>query len=233
MCAGLDAIAAKMTMRSHVLVRISFLLLHLTCIRPFALRQCTLFPKRHHALLRHPALSRARTTRNSLSPRCSEPAGVHDSQLKWMEGSALPSQNLQTASLHEVHAHLDEILNSLWDDKIEVEGFRQPIPRTGNTSHIKHVVGGFSVVIRIPESGIAYRMQPMRSMKHGITWVAFYKMLEEVANDKVSIPTALRNDAIFKPDRTTIFEAGIGKKAWEDLEFVQEFQVRSSGGPCW
>mmetsp|Transcript_23164 Transcript_23164/g.52055 ORF Transcript_23164/g.52055 Transcript_23164/m.52055 type:complete len:603 (-) Transcript_23164:98-1906(-) len=211
-------------MSAHTLVRILLIVVQFTCIKPFALRDCKLLQSRRHALLRHPSLAPIRTARKSLTVRRADPAGVQDSHLKWMQGSEPPSQNLQDASLHDVHAQLDEILNSLWDSKIEVEGFRQPIPKSSNFSHIKHVVGGFSVVIRVPESGIAYRMQPMRSMKHGITWVAFYKMLEEVANDKVSIPSALRYPAIYKPDRTTIFEAGAGKKAWEDLEFVQDFQ---------
>jgi hypothetical protein len=69
---------------------------------------------------------------------------------------------------------------------------------------VKHVVGGFSVVVRLPEKGLAYRLQPMRSAKAGLTWVAFYMMLQEAAQDQEAGVAAAGADVLYRPDRSVV-----------------------------
>jgi hypothetical protein len=89
-----------------------------------------------------------------------------------------PESNLQTASLPEARQVLDEVLSQQWQRALDGE-------KLG--AGVKHVVGGFSVVVRLPERGIAYRLQPMKNLKAGLTWVAFYSMLYEAAKDTASV----------------------------------------------
>jgi hypothetical protein len=99
-------------------------------------------------------------------------------------------RNLQNAELSEVQKVLDDVLSQQW--KRAIEG--------GKAGSVKHVVGGFSVVVRLPDQGVAYRLQPMKNMKAGLTWVAFYSMLFEAAKDPgaVQVPRAPRLPAALR-----------------------------------
>lgn len=90
--------------------------------------------------------------------------------------------NLQEAPLLEVQQVLDDMLSEQWKRALEGETVG---------SGVKHVVGGFSVVVRLPDRGVAYRLQPMKSMKAGLTWVAFYCMLHEAAKDPAAVQVCL------------------------------------------
>lgn len=89
-----------------------------------------------------------------------------------------PGSNLQTASLSEAREVLDEVLSQQWQRALDGE-------KLG--AGVKHVVGGFSVVVRLPDRGVAFRLQPMKNLKAGLTWVAFYSMLYEAAKDPASV----------------------------------------------
>jgi hypothetical protein len=47
-------------------------------------------------------------------------------------------------------------------------------------------------------------MQPMRSVKAGLTWVAFYMMLHEALLDRTASAEAASADVLYRPDRSVI-----------------------------
>lgn len=90
----------------------------------------------------------------------------------------------------------------------------------------KHVVGGFSVVLRLPEQGIAYRLQPMETFKAGMTWVAFHETVAHKSLDTDAVDKAMAEDAIFEADRSLIL--GPGKpsvRAWEQTNIATCYQA--------
>mgnify|MGYP001400576954 CR=1 FL=1 len=98
------------------------------------------------------------------------------------------NQGLRELSVDTLHDRLEALLDEQWqrasvDYGYKPQGAAPGAPAGANVTwgKVKHVVGGFSVVVRMPEEGLAYRMQPMRSVKAGLTWVAFYMMLQEAA----------------------------------------------------
>eukprot|EP00961_Rhodomonas_salina_P129919 1749755-Rhodomonas_salina.1 len=104
--------------------------------------------------------------------------------------------DLSSAGLTEVREALDQVLEQQWAKSYaaisDTADKKQQTQKEFNTKSrgVKHVVGGFSVVIRMPEHGVAYRLQPMRSLKSGLTWVAFYRMLLESSKDSFAIAQA-------------------------------------------
>lgn len=127
-----------------------------------------------------------------------------------------PGSNLQTASLSEAREVLDEVLSQQWQRALDGE-------KLG--AGVKHVVGGFSVVVRLPDRGVAFRLQPMKNLKAGLTWVAFYSMLYEAAKDPASVQEAGSADALFQPDRTVVLgRSSSSRKDWINLPITKDFQ---------
>ena len=113
-------------------------------------------------------------------------------------------EQLHLLDLDTLHDELEQLLDEQWL-RASVESGMAPAP-AGNTTlgKVKHVVGGFSVVVRLPEKGLAYRLQPMRSAKAGLTWVAFYMMLQEAAQDHEAGVAAAGADVLYRPDRSVV-----------------------------
>jgi hypothetical protein len=113
-------------------------------------------------------------------------------------------EQLHLLDLDTLHDELEQLLDEQWL-RASVESGMAPAP-AGNTTlgKVKHVVGGFSVVVRLPEKGLAYRLQPMRSAKAGLTWVAFYMMLQEAAQDQEAGVAAAGADVLYRPDRSVV-----------------------------
>ena len=148
------------------------------------------------------------------------------------EAAKRKSIDLHELDVDTLHDRLELLLDEQWL-KAGVDHGIAPTP-VGNTTFnkVKHVVGGFSVVVRMPEEGLAYRLQPMRSVKAGLTWVAFYMMLQEAAADRYASAEAAAADVLFRPDRSVVLgtnkykplSVSSRKLAWEHLQIAQEFQ---------
>ena len=146
-------------------------------------------------------------------------------------------EDLQDLDLDLLHDELERLLDEQWLRASVDSGFA-PAPAAAGAGNmtfnkVKHVVGGFSVVVRLPEKGLAYRLQPMRSAKAGLTWVAFYMMLQEAAQDKQAGLAAAAADVLYRPDRSVVL--GTSKQrastpprklSWEDLDVAREFQAQ-------
>jgi len=139
--------------------------------------------------------------------------------------------DLSSAGLTEVREALDQVLEQQWAKSYaaisDTADKKQQTQKEFNTKSrgVKHVVGGFSVVIRMPEHGVAYRLQPMRSLKSGLTWVAFYRMLLESSKDSFAIAQAMSCDVLFRPDRSVVLGRSTMRRAWEDFPITEEFQA--------
>ena len=150
------------------------------------------------------------------------------------------NQGLRELSVDTLHDRLEALLDEQWqrasvDYGYKPQGAAPGAPAGANVTwgKVKHVVGGFSVVVRMPEEGLAYRMQPMRSVKAGLTWVAFYMMLQEAALDRRAGAEASSADVLFRPDRSVMLgksassvrASGGGRRlGWEHMEVAREFQ---------
>lgn len=142
------------------------------------------------------------------------------------------SRDLSELDVDTLHDKLESLLDEQWQ-RAAAESGLAPAPSASTNAtwgKVKHVVGGFSVVVRMPEEGLAYRMQPMRSVKAGLTWVAFYMMLQEAVGDRQAGAEAAAADVLFRPDRSVILgsskfrTSSPRKMAWEHLEVAQQFQ---------
>jgi len=140
-------------------------------------------------------------------------------------------RDLSDISVETLHAQLETLLDEQWQRASVDYGIEPPASSANATwNKVKHVVGGFSVVVRMPDEGLAYRMQPMRSLKAGLTWVAFYMMLQEVTLDRQAGAEAAAADVLFRPDRSVVLgsskfrTSSPRKMAWEHLDVAKEFQ---------
>ena len=145
---------------------------------------------------------------------------------------ATTPRDLHELDVDLLHDDLEALLDEQWQ-RASADFGMDPAPDTGangTVSKVKHVVGGFSVVVRLPEKGLAYRLQPMRSPKAGLTWVAFYQMLQEAALDRQAGAQAAAADVLYRPDRSVVLgkekfrTSSPRKMAWEHLDIAREFQ---------
>jgi len=176
------------------------------------------FPSHRQLGLRHCQASAQSAAASSGGPKKADKKNVID---------------LHELDVDTLHGRLESLLDEQWL-KAGFESGITPVPPGTNVTFnkVKHVVGGFSVVVRMPEEGLAYRLQPMRSVKAGLTWVAFYMMLQEAASDRYASAEAAAADVLFRPDRSVVLGTNklkspgtSGRKmAWEHLQVARDFQ---------
>eukprot|EP00291_Cryptomonas_curvata_P011619 CAMPEP_0172181716 /NCGR_PEP_ID=MMETSP1050-20130122/17977_1 /TAXON_ID=233186 /ORGANISM="Cryptomonas curvata, Strain CCAP979/52" /LENGTH=138 /DNA_ID=CAMNT_0012855039 /DNA_START=227 /DNA_END=640 /DNA_ORIENTATION=+ len=93
------------------------------------------------------------------------------------QGSNSVKENLRNADLHRMQEVVETIILEKWSTAMG-DTIPAAVPATNwSATTAKHVVGGFSVVLRLPSQGVAFRLQAMDKLKSGLTWVAFHQML--------------------------------------------------------
>jgi hypothetical protein len=144
--------------------------------------------------------------------------------------SAPPKENLRDADLHRMQEVVETIILEKWSTAMGDAPPADAPASNWSATPAKHVVGGFSVVLRLPNQGVAFRLQAMDKLKSGLTWVAFHQMLLSflASPRRGPLPAVL-----LTPDRSLVLPPPPPRGApppppplaWEDTPVARSFQA--------
>ena len=138
---------------------------------------------------------------------------------------SVPRENLRAVSLQRVREVVQRIVDNQWEIAFAENNTETTTTSTEFPS--KHIVGGFSVVLRLPNNEVAFRLQALDSLKAGLTWVAFYECLWDSMSQTAPESESEVLASACRPDRTLLASPLGGPPsltAWEDTKIVRQFQ---------